>query len=350
MRTAVLAITKNGVKIGSRLAAEFTDTIAFAPEKLARDDLKVTWYGEPTSIMLGKLFAEYDALICVFSLGAVIRLMAPHLSDKKSDPAVLVIDDKMTHVISVLSGHIGGANQLARDVAERTGARAVITTAADVNKTVAVDLVGRDMGWVIDDDSTVTATSAHMVNGERIGVYQDAGSTKWWRGPLPKNVITYDDINVMAGSDCKAFLVITDRETVPAKMRRRGVVYRPPTLVVGVGLHHSTTSEKIKTEMHACLAKHGLSRKSVAKLASLKKLVVVRGLKDAAEELGVPVAYIERERLAEMDAPNPSGVVARFEGTPSVSEAAALLVSEGELIIEKQKFPPDLTLAVARIP
>ena len=350
MRTAVLAITKNGVKIGSRLAAEFPDTIAFAPEKLARDDLKVTWYGEPTSVMLGKLFSEYDALICVFSLGAVIRLMAPHLSDKKSDPAVLVIDDKMTHVISVLSGHIGGANQLARDVAERTGARAVITTAADVNKTVAVDLVGRDMGWVIDDDSTVTATSAHMVNGERIGVYQDAGSTKWWKGPLPKNVITYDDINVMAGSDCKAFLTITDRETVPAKMRRRGVVYRPPTLVVGVGLHHSTTSEKIKTEIHACLAKHDLSRKSVAKLASLKKPVVVRGLKDAAEEMGVPVVYIERERLAQMDAPNPSGVVARFEGTPSVSEAAALLVSEGELIIEKQKFPPDLTLAVARIP
>ena len=350
MRAAILAITKNGVGIGARLAAEFSGMELYAPKKLTRDGVRASWYEESATTMVGRLFGEYDALVCVFSLGAVVRLIAPHISDKKTDPAVLVIDDKMNYVISVLSGHIGGANKLARDIAARTGAAPVITTAADVNRTIAVDLVGRDLGWVIEDDSTVTATSAHMVNGERIGVYQDAGSPDWWSGQLPKNVVKYDDIHEMVGSDCRAFLVITDREAIPAEVRRRGVVYRPPSLVVGVGLHRTTTPDKIRDEMGACLAGHNLSRMSVAKIASLKKPAPVPGLDDAAKTLGVPVVLVEREKLARMDAPNPSGTVERFEGTPSVSEAAALLVSGGELVVEKQKFPPDLTLAVARIP
>ena len=350
MKVAVLAITKNGVAIGSRLAASFPGMDVHAPEKLAGGDTAIHWYHDSTTSMVGRLFAEYDALVCVFSLGAVVRLIAPHIRDKKTDPAILVIDDKLNHVISVLSGHIGGANQLTRDIAAKTGATPVITTAADVNKTIAVDLVGRHLGWKIQDDSTVTATSAHMVNGETIGIYQDAGSLDWWTGPLPRNVTKYDDIDIMADSDRTAFLTITDRTDIPPHIQEHGVVYRPPSLVVGVGLHRTTTSDKILSCMHECLAKYNLSRMSVSKLASLKKPVPVQGLIQAGEQTGIPVTYVERDALAEADAPNPSGVVARFEGTPSVSEAAALIVSGGDIIVEKQKFPPDLTLAVARIP
>lgn len=350
METAILAITKNGVNIGARLASEFSNTKVFSPAKLKRDDMNIVWYTESTSAMLGRLFAEYDALVCIFSLGAVVRLIAPHISNKKLDPAVLVIDDKLTHVISVLSGHIGGANQLARDIAARTGAEAIITTAADVNKTIAVDMVGRDMGWVIDDDSNVTATSAHMVNGEQIGVYQDAGSSKWWKGKLPDNVTVYDNVDTMVNSDCRAFLVITDKEKVSPQIRQQGVIYRPPSLVVGVGLHHTTTAEKITTKLYECLAMHNLSHKSVTRLASLKKPTVIRGLKEASQQMNIPVVYIDRKMLAQTDAPNPSKVVERFEGTPSVSEAAAMIVSKGDIIVAKQKYPPDLTLAVARTP
>ena len=350
VRVAVLAITRNGVAIGSRLAAEFPEMEVHAPKKLAGGGEAVRWYDDPTTSMVGRLFAEYDALVCVFSLGAVIRLVAPHLRDKKTDPAVLVIDDQLNHVISVLSGHIGGANQLALDIATKTGAAPVITTAADVNKTISVDMVGRRMGWVIEDDSTVTATSAHMVNGEAVGLYQDAGSPGWWDGPLPKNVTRYGDMRAMAGSGCRAFLAITDRTDIPDRIRRHGVVYRPPSLVAGVGLHRNTPSDKIVSCMRECLARHNLSSMSVCKLASLKKPIPVRGLIDAGERMGVPVAYVERDRLAQADAPNPSGVVEGFEGTPSVSEAAAMIVSGGDIIVEKQKFPPDLTLAVARIP
>ena len=350
MKTAVLAITKNGVAIGSRLAASFPGMEVHAPQKLANGDQTIQWYGAPTTTMVGRLFAESDALVCVFSLGAVVRLIAPHIRDKKTDPAILVIDDKLNHVISVLSGHIGGANQLALDIAAKTGATPVITTAADVNKTIAVDLVGRHLGWRIEDDSTVTATSAHMVNGETIGMYQDVGSPDWWAGPLPGNVTKYDDIHIMADSDCTAFLTITDRTDIPDHIQKHGVVYRPPSLVVGVGLHRTTTADKILFCIHECLAKYSLSKMSVSQLASLKKPAPVQGLIQAGEQMGIPVTYVERDMLAEVDAPNPSGVVAKFEGTPSVSEAAALIVSGGDMVVEKQKFSPDLTLAVARIP
>ena len=109
------------------------------------------------------LFKESNALICLFSLGAVIRLIAKHLKDKKVDPAVIVIDDKANFVISMLSGHIGGANELTEEIAKKLHSTPVITTAADVNKTISVDLVGKEFDWEIDEDSTVTKISADMV-------------------------------------------------------------------------------------------------------------------------------------------------------------------------------------------
>ena len=180
-KTVVLAITKNGIKIGENLKKLFPDWSIFAPSKLTTEAAGITWYSEPTTDKIVELFKNNNALICLFSLGAVIRLIAPHLKDKKTDPAVIVIDDKANFVISVLSGHIGGANELTEEIAEKLGALPVITTAADVNKTIAVDLVGREFNWKIDDDSTVTKISAHMVNEEPIGILQEAGEKNWYK-------------------------------------------------------------------------------------------------------------------------------------------------------------------------
>lgn len=346
-RAAVLAITKNGIRIASSIKQIFPTWEVFAPSKF-RDDSAVTWYEEQTSAKIAELFSKYDALVCLFSLGAVIRLLAPCLGDKKTDPAVIVIDDKASFVISALSGHLGGANELAGKIAERLGAVPVITTAADVNKTIAVDLVGREFGWRIDDDSNVTKVSAFMVNEEKIGVYQDCGEKDWWKGQLPKNVTIHDTLEGMKGSDSAGFLIITDR-ILDGKMLERAVVYRPRTLVAGIGLHADTTKEKILDCLRLCCERHGLSPKSVARLASLKKPEDVRGLREAASELGLTVDYFDRDELAKISIPNPSKTVQAYEGTPSVSEAAAIKSSQGSLVVEKQKFPPDLTVAIARI-
>jgi cobalt-precorrin 5A hydrolase len=285
--------------------------------------------------------------VCLFSLGAVIRLIAKHLKDKKTDPAVIVIDDKTNFVISVLSGHIGGANELTQEIAEKIGALPVITTAADVNKTIAVDLVGREFNWKIDDDSTVTKISAHMVNAESIGVLQEVGNKKWYK-ELPKNVTVYDSLEDLKKSKSKAHLIISDK-IINDDLAKESVIYRPPSLVIGIGLHWDTSKETIKEGIEYCLKKFKLSSKSIAKLVSIKKPEDVQGLIDIGKEMGIPVEYVDREDLAEIIAPNPSDTVKAFEGTASVSEAAAIKISGGELIVEKQKFPPNLTIAIARI-
>lgn len=347
-KISVLAITKNGIEIGLNLKNKFPSWQIFAPAKFSTSESKINWYSETASSKIAELFKTNDALICLFSLGAVIRLIAPHLKDKKTDPAVIVIDDKVNFVISALSGHLGGANELAEDIAKKLGATAVITTAADVNKTIAVDLVGKEFGWKIEDDSNVTRISAHMVNEEKIGVYQDAGNKNWWTGELPKNVTVFPTLDSLKHSGSKGYLIISDK-IIDKDITDNAVVYRPQNLIVGIGLHIDTTGDKIKDGLDSCFEKFGLAQKSIAKFVSIKKPQDVTGLIEIGKEMGVPVEYVERDELAKVSAPNPSEIVNAFEGTPSVSEAAALKVSNGVLVVEKQKFPPDLTIAVARI-
>jgi len=347
-KTSVLAITKNGVKIGLHLKNIFPEWSIFAPEKFSDKSSQISWYSEPTSKKIVELFKNSDSLICLFSLGAVIRLISPHLVDKKTDPAVIVIDDKENFVISVLSGHLGGANQLTQEIAEKIKAVPVITTAADVNKTLAVDLIGKDFGWSIDDDSTVTKVSAYMVNQEKIGVFQECGEKNWWKGDLPKNVQMFESLEEMKKSGCKGYLIISDK-LLEGKFLENAVVYRPKSLVVGVGLHWDTTKDVINEGLESCMKDYKLSSKSIAKLVSIKKPKDVKGLIEFGKENGIPIEYVNREELAEIKTPNPSKAVKSFEGTASVSEAAAIKVSKGELIVEKQKFPPNLTIAIARI-
>ena len=358
-RISVLAITKNGVEMGLSLKNLFPDWQIFAPSKFSDKNEMINWYDDSTSIKIVDLFQSNDALICLFSLGAVIRLLAPHIKDKKTDPAVIVIDDKAQFVISVLSGHLGGANELSNNIAEKINATPVITTAADVNKTIPVDLLGREFGWKIDDiviGGNVTKISAYMVNKEKIGVFQNAGEKNWWKKELPENVTVYDNFQDFVDSHSKGNLLISDIEALGTPFWRgvctiaeNIVIYRPQTLVVGVGLHWDTSKETIKNGLESCLQKFNLSGKSIVRFVSIKKEKDVVGLIELGKEMNIEIEYINREELATISTPNPSKTVQSFEGTASVSEAAAIKSSKGTLIVEKQKFPPNLTIAIARI-
>ncbi len=347
-KVSVLAITKNGIQIGINLKKQFPSWKIYAPSKFSDNNSEIQWYSEPSGSKIAELFKTNDAMICLFSLGAVIRLIAPHIKDKKLDPAVIVIDDKTNFVISTLSGHLGGANALAEEIAEKLGATSVITTAADVNKTIAVDLLGREFGWKIVDDSNVTKISAFMVNEEKIGVYQEVGNTEWGK-KLPSNVTVFPTLDELKNSKSKGFLIISDKKIEDEDILKNAVVYRPPSLVVGVGLHWDTSKEKIKEGLNQSLEKFALDVNSIAKFVSIKKTQDVSGLIDLGKELEIPIEYFEKEELATIEIPNPSKTVQAFEGTPSVSEAAAIKSSGGSLVVEKQKFPPDLTIAIARI-
>jgi cobalt-precorrin 5A hydrolase len=348
-KMAIVAITRHGIEIARKIKQRLPEVEIYVPAKHNDGGNDVLWFTEQSTQLVGKLFKSYDALICIFSLGAVIRMVAPHLIDKKSDPAVLVIDDRANNVISALSGHLGGANALARLVASFLGAQPVITTAADVNETIAVDLVGREFNWAIENFENVTKVSAFMVNEEKIAIYQDAGERNWWHAPLPGNVTVVDSIDKIKSQEFKAGLMISDRLVLDQSVIDKSVIYRPKSLVVGIGLHWDTSKKTIESGIDTVLKENGLSFQSIRNIASINRKAKVKGLEEFSTHFNIPVEIYEKDRLASVDVPNPSSTVQKFEGTPSVSEAASLLSSKGELVVPKQKLPPNLTLAVSRI-
>jgi cobalt-precorrin 5A hydrolase len=349
VRTAVVVITRHGIEIARKIKQKIPEVEIYAQAKHSDSGLDVNWFTDPSAKIMGDLFKTFDALICIFSLGAVIRLIAPHLVDKKSDPAILVIDDKGKYVISALSGHIGGGNALARLVATSLNAEPIITTAADVHETIAVDLLGREFGWVIDNFQNVTRVSAFMVNEDKIAIYQDAGQQGWWKAPLPKNVSIVSELDEIKSPEFSGGLVITDRILTDQVILEKSVVYRPKSLVVGIGIHWDTNRDEIELGIERVFQQNQLSIKSIRNISSIDRGSKVKGLDEYSSSHEIPVEIYGKEELAKVVVPNPSPTVQKFEGTPSVSEASSLLSSKGALIVPKQKFPPNLTVAVSRI-
>lgn len=349
-KIAVIAITKNGIGIAGVIKKNIVNAQIYVPQKFYNDDSNIIWYEETTPQKISDLFQSYDALICIFSLGAVIRLISKLLKDKKTDPAILVIDDKATFVISTLSGHLGGANALSRYIATFLNSTPVITTAADVNKTISVDLIGNELGWSIDNYENVTKVSAHMVNEESIAIFQDVGERRWWNlDNLPSNVVMINDVEKLKDNLYKGGIVITDKIIKDSTILSKSVIYRPKTLVIGLGIHWDTTKEDILNGIKAIFDKNGLSFASIKSLSSIKKKIPVKGLEEFSKEFYLPLYLFEKKELEQISVPNPSDTVKKFEGIASVSEASALLHSQGTLLIPKQKFPPNLTIAVCRV-
>ncbi len=349
-KIAIMAITKKGIEIAKTLKKNYYDADIFVPIKFLNDDKSLTFFSDPVSLKIEYLFLNYASIILIFSLGAVIRLISPYLKDKKTDPAVIVIDDTAKFVISALSGHLGGANELALRLSEILNSIPVITTAADVNKTISVDLVGKKFDWSIDGYENVTKISAMMVNDEKIGIYQDSGEKNWWNlNELPKNVTIVSSLEDLLDNDFKSCLIITDRVIKNPMLLKKSVIYRPKSLIIGIGLHWDTTKDTIEKGIFTTLEENDLSFKSVKFIASMDKGKRVKGLDVYCKEKNIDILLFPKEQLNEVEVPNPSDVVGKYEGTYSVSEASSILASNGILIVPKRKFPPDLTVAISRV-
>ena len=183
---------------------------------------------------VGQLFKSYDQLVFFVSIGAVVRLIAPHLVSKETDPGVIAIDDKARFVIPMLSGHLGGANAFAVELATIFGGTAVMTTASEVGKTIAVDILGLELGWQVEAPKVnLVRVAAALVNKEPIAFVQEAGSRDWWKKetPLPKNIQLFETFSQVKLDDFAAVLWVTDQTPEPElwkELKERLVVYHPP--------------------------------------------------------------------------------------------------------------------------
>jgi cobalt-precorrin 5A hydrolase len=237
-RVCLVAITKHGAAQAARLAADLPEADICTSAKFAATFAEVSntvrAYDGALRDEIAPLFEGYDQIIFFVSLGAVVRLIAPHLRSKDEDPGIIVVDDAGQYVIPVLSGHVGGANEWSERVADLLGAAPVLTTASDVGRTIPVDILGRHLGWKVEAPKiNITRVSAHVVNGEPIAFVQEAGSPDWWTRPtpLPENIHRFTHFDEVPLDRYAALLWVTHADVPEERwtaLKERLVVYRPP--------------------------------------------------------------------------------------------------------------------------
>ncbi|XCN71250.1 MAG: cobalt-precorrin 5A hydrolase [Candidatus Electrothrix aestuarii] len=316
--TAIIALTKGGKQLAQRLAS-----LLPASEVVSnKDGIHHT---------LAQVWQNYDSLICIMATGIVVRGIAPLLQDKTVDPAVVVCDEKGQFAISLLSGHLGGGNALAQQVADLLGGQAVITTASDVLGRTALDLWCRDMGLVVNDKQGLTRVMAKLVNTGTVSLYSD-----YPLPPLPPDIVLTD---LPDGAD----LLITCR----TDWKGNAVLLHPKALVAGIGCNRNTPTEEIKEALKQACQAHQLARESVRQLASIDLKSDEPGLLAFAQSHNLPLDFYSPEQLNQVEGIEGSDIVLRITGAKAVAEPAAILGADnGSLLVQKIKSP-NVTVAIA---
>jgi cobalt-precorrin 5A hydrolase len=359
----VYAITRHGVKIAERLLAGLAGADLFVSEKLfATAPAGARPMPLPMGPLLADTFLGYDCHLFVISVGAVVRMVAPLLQNKKVDPAVLCIDDANRFTICVLSGHVGRGNAFTDRVAAVLGNQPVVTTASDAIGTLTVDILGRELGWTLEDaDRNVTRGCAAVVNARPVLFVQESGEPGWWPEgkPLPEGVRYATSLDGVDPAAFEILLIASDRDlraTHPAHWES-AVVYRPRSLVLGIGCDRGTPVDLVERGVTAVLEKGGLAAQSVREVATVDRKKDEVAILALCERHGWPLRTFT---AAELDLvpgiESPSQVVQRHVGTRGVAEPSALLAARAErLLVPKQIYSEpgagrSMTLAVARVP
>ena len=366
-RTAVIALTSNGARMARTLATGLKrgldrDVTLYLDRRFFDESDEgdaVEPFDLPLRPVVERAFAGYSSLVLFLSAGASIRLLAPCLESKQVDPAVVCVDDAGSFCVSLISGHVGGADQLAQEVARLLGATPVITSASHASGTLAVDLMGREFGWrLVASATTVTRASAAVINGQPIGVWQGAGEPGWWphETPLPENITVYQAFADLAASACAVALIITDTAEPPESMLadKFVVVYRPRSLIVGMGCRRGVPVEELESLLAETFQDSGLSLECLAGIATAELKRGELGLEQLAERHGVPLSFYPAEDLNKVFETNPGAITSKSEralglvGVWGVAEPAALLTAgAGELLVTR-KNTARATIAVAR--
>jgi cobalt-precorrin 5A hydrolase len=338
-RIAVWAITPNGAALAVRIAAALPGADVFATDRLEGLPESAVRFRSLAEAVAGH-FHRCDGHVFIMATGIVVRSVAGLLVHKTADPAVVVVDDRGTFAVSLLSGHLGGANRLAGQVAAAIGAQPVITTATDVNAVPAIDVLAAERGLKIENPQAIKTVNMALLTGSPVEVH--------------------DPLSILAGRIPHAAAFNGSGDAIPARVYADdriaaapagALVLRPRSLVAGIGCNRNTQPEEIKELLFETLHAAGLARASLMKLASVDLKADEPGLAALAKELDLPLEFFDRGQIGEMEdaVPTPSAVVAKHIGVKSVCEAAAILASRGGNLIVPKRSSRNATVAIARI-
>lgn len=336
MNIALTAFTSRGAELAGRLAKGLTEDghscSLWVPERLAPET------GLPGYRSLGpwtgERFADSDALLFVGASGIAVRAIAPYVRDKFTDPAVVSVDETGRFAVPLLSGHVGGANDLARLVARRTGGTAAVSTATDVNGRFAVDQWAREQGFFLDGREGAKRVSAALLAGISVGVESDFPI----QGPLPQGVVE---------GPAEAGIALTlDPEKRPFPHTVRLI---PPVLHLGIGCRRGTPAATIAKAVEGVFRSRHLSLKGVAAVCSIDLKKDEAGLLAFCQGLGLPLTTYSAGELSAVPGDfTRSPFVHGVTGVDNVCERAAVRRG-GSLIVPKQAGE-GVTVAVSQVP
>ncbi|WP_367898881.1 cobalt-precorrin 5A hydrolase [Leptospira sp. WS58.C1] len=361
---AIYVITKHGMKTGKELFHSLKGADLFVSPKFISEAPKgsklLSLPMEPT---LRETFMEYDCHIFVISVGAVVRMISPLLVSKKTDPAVLCIDDQAKFTICVLSGHVGRGNFFTQKISGLLENIPVITTASDVSGTLTVDILGRELGWNLEDqDRNVTRACAAVVNETKVMFVQETGEPNFWplEKDLPKGIEYSSSLEYVDPKDYEILLIASDRTDIKIEtpeIYSNSVIYRPKSLVLGLGCDKGIPTDIVENGIVKVLKEYNLSLDSIKAIASVDAKKEEPAFLEISEKYGWEFRTFSPEKLDQVEGISEiSKAASEYVGTRSVSEAAALLLSGSEkLLVTKQKYKEteggkNLTVAIARIP
>lgn len=332
MKTAILLISEAGYSTAETLVNEF----GFTLYSLHDDGGERI---ESIDLLLKEQFNNYDAWIYIGAMGICVRSIAPYIKDKYTDPAVLCVDVTGSAVVSVLSGHVGGANELTKKVATALGAYPVITTQSDKLGLWAIDTIAEKYDWTAytGNNKSMNKQITLFTSGKPTALLltiRDRG-TEWLENNLPPHVDVfgkYDDID-----QSKYSLLLTVSPQIPNDIKIPFVCYIPRVVHIGVGLaHQAQPTDEIINEIFGALLENGIQREAVASVSTINEKADEPVIKKLQDE--IKVTFYTSDELKNIEVPNPSRTVEKYMNTASVSEASALLSADNDyLIMDKTK-------------
>ena len=352
---AVIAITRRGVetalKIQKGLDVAGLASTVYSPKKYSQNG--VITIDKKLADFLKDIYSRVDAIVAVMATGIVIRAVAPLLESKLTDPAVVGVDASGKFVISLLSGHLGGANDLAHTIAKGINAIPVITTASDVMGKQSVDELAKNLHLSIQNPDSLVAVNSAIVNGDRI-VLVLAGDAK-----IPANAIGAFEVK-MAQNGVEALdiintydagIIITHKPLTITKFVKPFTILKTKHVVVGLGARKESTTDSIITAVDAALEKVHVPLARVHAFATVDIKRTSKPLVEAVEKLGAPLEFLSVDALrlvTNADLSPDSAMVQDKIGVGGVCERAALLIAgnNSKLILKKTKLN-GVTVAIA---
>lgn len=341
MRYAIFATTKKGAALALNIKEYLDGNVTILVRRGKSKAEGIDEY-DKLSEAVATAFHKYDGLIFVMAMGIVVRTIAPHLMSKLEDPAVVVMDDNARHVVSVLSGHMGGANELTRHLAMCLQTDAVITTATDSNNLQAPDALAAELGFRVFPKQSIQVLNSAILEGKHVDWYIDSDLhlAELYQRRLLNRGIESHIINVDSVDEKNSLCTLITNKELPV---REGLLYlKPRRLIAGMGCRRGTSADVLHNALEMACHTIGRSVAEIDMLASSVAKADENGLLALAASLDKKISFFENEDL-QLQVDRYGLSISKFVkeniGVGNVSEAAALCcVEQGQILLHKMRF------------